>query len=450
MRVRKSRRHWRTIEQSLALWLGVLALAFVGCDAVTRADAGFEVRDSSGVRITLNRDYQWPNGEGWRLSDQPRLDIGTLDGPEYDQLFHVVNAVTLADGRIAVANSGSSEIRFFDSDGSYLYSSGRKGGGPGEFEALWTVWPLPGDSVITFDRDLRRMSVFGPAGAFARSFMFATLAGAAALPMPLGLTADQRLVVSELAFRTGEARAGLIRDSTYYLLVDLDGALVDTLGYFPGDEWYVWSEGQATYGANPPFSRSPATAVYDDGFYFGSGDSYEIVYYATDGTLQRVIRRTLPNLEVTPGDVERYRQDVLQRTNDNSRRQFWLKNFDALPVPKTMPAFSGLISDAEGNLWVAEYRRPGDDQPRWTVFDPDGVMLGVVETPERFRVYEIGSDYVLGRGVDDMDVEHIQVYDLLKDRNRVGAAHVSGHVETAPDSLTTELAVEDQHERSYP
>jgi sugar lactone lactonase YvrE len=70
--------------------------------------------------------------------------------------------------------------------------------------------------------------------------------------------------------------------------------------------------------------------------------------------------------------------------------------------------------DAEGNLWVADYRRPGDDQPRWTVFDPTGAMLGVVETPERFSIHQIGSDFVLGSWADDMDVEHVRLYRLIK------------------------------------
>jgi hypothetical protein len=116
-----------------------------------------------------------------------------------------------------------------------------------------------------------------------------------------------------------------------------------------------------------------------------------------------------------PEDIERYKQDILERTRDPSRRQFWQSMFAEMPVPETMPAYSGLRVDAEGNLWVGGYQRPGDDQPRWTVFDPDGVMLGVVETPRRFRIYEIGHDYVLGRGADDLDVEHIQIYDLLKE-----------------------------------
>jgi hypothetical protein len=392
----------------------LLSLAVMACDNGTLATTSFEVRDSSGVRIITNHDYQWPEGEGWRLSDQPRLDIGTLEGEEHDQFFRVVNAVTLGDGRIVVANSGTNEIRCFDATGSFLYSSGRKGGGPGEFEALWTLAVLPGDSVIAFDRRLRRMSIFAPDGTFTRSFMFAALAGAA-LPMPIGLTFDQRLVVSERAFRTAETRTGLTRDSTHYLLVDLDGALIDTLGYFPGAEWYIKTESEAIYSSNPPFSRSPEATVSGSGFYFGSGDTYEIAYYASDGALQRLIRRMTPNLQVTAEDIERYKQDALEGRRDPSRRQLLQSMLAEMPVPETMPAYSDIIVDLEGNLWVGEYRRPGDDQPRWTVFDPDGVMLGGVETPQRLRIFEIGSDYVLGRGVDELDVEHIHVYDLLKD-----------------------------------
>ena len=70
--------------------------------------------------------------------------------------------------------------------------------------------------------------------------------------------------------------------------------------------------------------------------------------------------------------------------------------------------------DAEENLWVGEYRRPGDTEPRWRVFSPTGAYLGLVETPERFRIYEIGPDYILGRWSDELDVEHIRMYPLVK------------------------------------
>jgi hypothetical protein len=298
MRARKSdrvpREAWRLIPLSF-----LLSVAAIACDGGADRTSGFEARDSSGVRITVNSDYQWPEGEGWRLSDQPQLDIGTLEGEDHYQFFRIINAITLSDGRLVVANSGTSELRFFDSQGDFLFSSGRKGGGPGEFEALWTISALAGDSVLALDRRLRRMSVFGPDGAFARSFMFTSLAGGASLPMPLGLTADEDLVVSERAFATGETRTGFTRDSTYYLLVDANGALVDTLGFFPDSEWYIKTEGEAIYSSTPPFARSSESAVHGSGFYFGSSDSYDIAYYSAAGILERLIRRERPNLPVT-------------------------------------------------------------------------------------------------------------------------------------------------------
>ncbi len=85
-----------------------------------------------------------------------------------------------------------------------------------------------------------------------------------------------------------------------------------------------------------------------------------------------------------------------------------------MPFPETMPAYADLLVDAEDNLWVEEYRRPGVEAARWQVFDPDGELLGAIETPRRFNVFEIGGDFVLGRWVDELDVEHVQLYKLIK------------------------------------
>ncbi len=39
-------------------------------------------------------------------------------------------------------------------------------------------------------------------------------------------------------------------------------------------------------------------------------------------------------------------------------------------------------------------------------------MLGFVETPAELDILEIGEDYILGRVVDEMGVESIQVWPL--------------------------------------
>jgi hypothetical protein len=77
-----------------------------------------------------------------------------------------------------------------------------------------------------------------------------------------------------------------------------------------------------------------------------------------------------------------------------------------------MPWFANLASDASGNLRGEEYRRPGDETPRWTVFDPEGAVLGRVTGPPRFQLLDVGADYVLGRRWDDLDVEHVELYPM--------------------------------------
>jgi hypothetical protein len=72
------------------------------------------------------------------------------------------------------------------------------------------------------------------------------------------------------------------------------------------------------------------------------------------------------------------------------------------------------MADAESNLWVADYLAPGDEQPRWRVFDPEGRMLGTIETPIGFTIHEIGSDYLLGVERDELDVEKVVIYRLIK------------------------------------
>lgn len=50
----------------------------------------------------------------------------------------------------------------------------------------------------------------------------------------------------------------------------------------------------------------------------------------------------------------------------------------------------------------------------WNVFSPAGELLGPVDLPARLEVFEIGSDYVLGHWLDELEVEHVRRYALIK------------------------------------
>lgn len=110
-----------------------LGFAFVLILLVVRAgDACAQiVRDSAGVRIVSTA---LPT-KHFTLS-KPELVIGGAEAePEYE-LYQVVGAVRFSDGRVAVALQGNYSVRFYDADGSYRSTFGRRGNGPGEFQTI--------------------------------------------------------------------------------------------------------------------------------------------------------------------------------------------------------------------------------------------------------------------------------------------------------------------------
>jgi hypothetical protein len=393
----------------------VLLVAAAACGGAGDRSGGAVVRDSAGIQIVENSAPQWSEDEGWQLAEEPTLEIGALEGDAAYQFYRVANARRLSNGRIVVANSGTHELRFFDSKGKFLSSAGREGGGPGEFQGLFGLWGLSNDSLYTFDYRQRRVSVFDAKGNFIRSFDLNALTGARSFPTVVAPFADGSLLISaRQTFFSPQMRGGLRRDSVVYLHSDPEGELIDSVGWHPGPEWYVKSQEQGMMAASLPFGRAPDAATFADAFYFGSSDSYEIARYGASGAVNRLIRKAHTNPPVTPADISLWKEEQLEDSEDESQRQFWQRMYADMPFPETMPAYEGVIVDEEGNLWVEEYRAPGDEQPRWTVFDSTGVMLGLIETPPRFRIFQIGSDFVLGRQTDSLDVERVQLYRLRK------------------------------------
>jgi hypothetical protein len=401
----------------VSLWVCAALLAAVGCG--TEADAGAEYTtvDSAGVTIVTSSSGAWTNETAWRVAPAPALDIGVLDGPEQYQLFQVRDARRLDDGRIVVANAGTNEIRFFDAQGDHLRSVGRQGSGPGEFEGLGMVRPLPGDSLLAYDFRLTRASVFDAEGAFGRSFRVVppTEGGFA---FAVDAFSDGTLVVRSPQLFQGELADGPQRRDEDHFTVSTGGEFLDSVGTFPGGEQYLET---ARSGENfmvsitqPPFGKSSVLAAHGMRFCHGTGDAYEVRCFGADGVLERIVRRDLPRRPVTPADLDAFKQQRLERADDDDARRRLESSLAKMPVPETMPPYDEIELDAGGNLWVREYAWRSDAPRRWTVFDADGRMLGDVATPAGLRVTQIGDDFVLGVWEDEYEVQHVRLYPLEK------------------------------------
>jgi hypothetical protein len=362
--------------------------------------------------IVESEAAEWAHSRGWRVADSPLLDIGSADGsPEY-QFHRIEGVVRLPDGRIAVADGGSSEIRIYDDAGRFLNSTGGAGDAPGEYRMISAIGIGPGDSLWVFDYGNRRFTILSGDGTPQRTVSvggFLSAAGA------VGRLPDGSFVVKEGWGRPtgGNNRTGLMRDPVAVAIVSPDGASFDTLGMFPGREVFISIEDGRAVMSAPLFAHNTSAVIGGGEVFVGGQEDFEIGTYAAHGTLQQIFRVIGTDLELSASDIAARRQEVLSSVPEERRRQA-AENLDRLDVPGTRPAYGRLLVGADGSLWAAEQVRYPAIPRTWTVFDADGRLLGDVVMPERFRLDQIGDDWVLGVGLDGLDVEHVQLYRLSK------------------------------------
>lgn len=393
-----------------------IALATISCgeQSVTVA-LGFEARDSAGIRIVEN--IRPPDGSrlGWRVDSVAQLSIGAPEGEDPYLLHQVRDAMTLPDGRIVVANRGSQELRVFDRSGVHLATWGGRGEGPGEFNSLLAVSEWRGDSLIAWYSQRERLSVLDLDGNFGRTMIPGDPGDGRDTPEEAFVNGT--ILVSRFSPGGDGLGDGLVRPERQYAIVDAEGGQVAAVALNPGTESYTSTSGDMFMVMTIPFTRSTRTAVWAGRFVVAPNDAYEITAYGPAGMLELIVRRDHALIAPTPAHLDAYiERQVAPRPPEEraERRQSLREQLAEVPMPETFPAFDDIVADALGHLWVREYDLPGEERgsPLWTVFDPEGRVLGFVETPPGLRIYEIGGDHILGRATDDLGVEYVQMWSL--------------------------------------
>ncbi len=399
----------------------LVLLISAGCSPRQESGVTTSARDSAGITIVENSGELPPDGGGWIVGDEPTLSIGTFQGDSVYSLFQVQGALRLEDGRIALANAGSGEIRIYDSQGGFAGSYGRKGEGPGEFQRPGLVGILEGDTLVIVDSQLRRISLIHPDEGFVGSTRLSDDLGGGGFPQ--GMFDDGGIVMGGGFYWSSdggvELSSGFSRRPTSYRSAGRDGEMVTDFGEFPGSEFFMQVQSQSGGAISMrarliPFGKYAMQAVGPDLFYVGSGDSWEVKAFDTAGELRRIYRVAVDPLRVGASDLEAAIEEEIADAADPARAPEIRAEYEEMPVPQFMPAFAGLEADALGFLWVERYRRPGDDLPRYEILDPHGSWVGRATLPPGSDVLEIGPDYLLVLQRDELEVEYVRLFDLTR------------------------------------
>lgn len=392
--------------------VGAALLITVACDRRGREPAQFSLRDSAGVAIVQNEAAQWSADDSWQLADAPHLEIGSTEQPGHD-LYEVSGAVRLSDGRIAVANSGSGEIRIFSDAGELIMAIGGPGDGPGEFRSLNRIFLLPGDSILASDFALDRLSVFSPDGDLVRTAQLEP-APSGGIPAPSARLGDGSLIARPGFSFGGGAPSGVYQDTMTLMRYSADGRHLGDLGRVPGSEFFVYSEGGNTLGGERVWGTKTHLAAAGNEFIVGRSADFSYEVRNADGALLRIVRARRPPRPVTDADVAKLKEP--DPDADPGSEALWARVLAAIEYPTHFPAYAGIVVDDGGHVWIREYVWPEDatTPQQWQVFDAEGRWLGDVSMPAGFTALHIGADEVLGIHRDDMDVEHLQAYRLTR------------------------------------
>ena len=362
--------------------------------------------DSAGVEIVEAMRPLWGDSSLWRLDPDPLVDL-TLSGEGPRHEFHGLRDMKQRpDGSLVIADGSSQEVRVFSAAGEFLGSFGGSGDGPGEFRSLRRI-ENAGDTLLALDRGrvtvaAHDLTVVGTFNIDPWTIDLHDLGGGRILPE-----------VSRPVLPM-DGLAGPVRPSQPLVLLDLEGTRIDSVGELRGAEVHVLVRDGSYVGAAPHFfGKEPHVAARSGHILRGSSDAMQVEELDLSGNLVRILR--IPDYPLDLGDalIAAERDFLLDGFTPGHPLR---APFEAAPVSDTRPAFTDILVDPSGAVWLELHRgRTEQDQPeKWLVLDADGTWLGTVEMPDRFRVAQITIDAVLGVREDALDIQHPQLLRLTR------------------------------------
>lgn len=365
------------------------------------------VRDSAGIRIV---ESGVPTAAEWSIGEEPLFSLGWA--PDDPTFTWVQSGRILPDGGALIGEFGEGRIYRLGPDGTVLEAWGRKGEGPGEYQAVDAIL-LQGDSIIVTDGRLRRLTLRSPEGEVL-----------ATEPLPgsflhhaSSMFADGRLLLVPGDGYSGvsEMRPEWVFQTQPILAADLEAG-TDTLAELPHlRRWY------GTRGAGPgPIGVKGRAGGFTDGFAWARSDRPEVRWYDSSGLLLQIARWAEQPVPLSP-EWERDMARVYEEAyaSRNAEEAFVAARLAELEEDLErhdgpLPYWDAFHVDRVGNVWLGEYGLPGQPPGRWRVIARDGTLQGWVNLSGFIALLDVTDEHILAVRLDELEVPAVMMLKLLK------------------------------------
>ena len=387
--------------QHLTAWTVIALVVTTACDRRGRAEmdsAGMVAGeapafDAPVVTESLKHADTLPL---WTLGPAP---LTRLQGSESDDNYDLYNApdiVRLSNGVLVLAPQGG-PVRLYGPNGKHLRTVGRKGQGPGEFGQIVQIGRIRGDTIVTFDNELGRISVLSPQGDFVRSHRSNPLVG----QRLGGFTHDGHFIGEHSASR--RATNAVSRDRVTLVSRNPESGEATPIVAIPGA--WMTAVGQV------PFSPSPRTAIAGRRIYATSADKYDILVFEDNKPLHS-IRIEIPCIPVTTTEVRKWADNSSSLGDDEATTRYVEQVRDK--AAKCHGHVNRMLTNGAGRLWVRPPSRVTSQPDRWLIHGPDGRLIARFEGSGS-TIRAVGPDHVITSTYSDEGIPAvIEVWPLQR------------------------------------
>ncbi|MBA2291701.1 MAG: hypothetical protein H0W15_04510 [Gemmatimonadales bacterium] len=384
-------------------------------------DAGRSGRttvDSAGVRVVTSTIPVWGDSAAWTIDSVPLLAIGDPTRPAAALLIDIVGVRLLDDGRFALLSNEEKAILYFDSSGLPVGRAGGRGNGTGEFHQVTLIGTVS-DSILVWDHELDRGTMFSPGGRPVRTFSLTGDSGSRYGYAPAARFDNGDLLVAARVGATLGERTGSRRDPVPLRRATASGLVGEQVIVVPGNELLVVSTTQHVSAMERPFGRRTLIGTNRDEVRVTTGERDEVMVVRPNGQKGQVWRIDRPGRAVDSSDraiqTARYQAQAAQLPATFASAM--LAAIAEAGVPSELPPFDQLLVDATGATWLRENVGPvrRDIGPQhWTIFDRKGRWLGQVSTPAGLVVHQVTRDRIVGIWTDLDGVQQVHVHALRR------------------------------------
>ena len=417
-----------------------LSVACAGADSEDRGVRGADWTtrvDSAGDTIVVRTTGGSEAASAQSLVQE--IAIGVEEGSEEYTFGQITEVEVGPAGEIHVFDRQVPALRVYDTAGRFIRTLGRKGGGPGEYEAANGVGVHRDGRVVLWDAGKASINVYAADGTSQTSW---PVPGGGGFYTSNGLftdTAGSTYIRTTIADppKTGNAPQSRVFGTSGLVKWNREGVVVDSLAppESPIQPTYITAQREGSMSRNSvPFAPGFSWTFSPHGYFVSARtDRYAVTLSRPQGKPIRIEREMEA---VAVDDEERADAELIATAGMRMTDPTWRWSGPSIPTVK--PFIRAISAGEDGRIWVS-IARPGErvpegeraappsvqvgearrvPDPKWRqplvydVFEPSGRFLGRVSAPAKTTFRAMRGDHVWAVRRDSLDVEQVVRYRL--------------------------------------